>query len=273
MSTVEVGELTFDVDVAGPENGTPVMLLHGWPQDRRSWRGVASRLADEGLRVIVPDQRGYSPGARPLEVSAYRTSVLAQDVVDIAAALGHDRFHLVGHDWGAAVAWVVATAHASHVLSLTAVSVPHLAAYGQALTVDPDQQQRAAYIGLLRQEGRAERVLLEDDAARLRAMYGGDLDPADEQAYAEHFQQPGALTASINWYRAMGPELGSTPDVTVPTTFVWGSDDLALGRYGAERTRDHVTGDYRFVEVPGGHWLPDTHPDLLAQEILARVRG
>lgn len=273
MSAVQAGGLTFDVDLLGPEDGTPVVLLHGWPQDRRSWRAVADRLAAERLRVIVPDQRGYSPGARPEGVEHYRTSTLAQDVVDIAAALGHDRFHLVGHDWGAAVSWVVATAHADHVLSLTAVSVPHLSAYNEALSVDPDQQQRAAYIGLLRQEGRAERVLLEDDAARLRAMYGGDIDPADEQAYAERFQEPGVLTASVNWYRAMGPELASTPDVTVPTTFVWGESDLALGRYGAERTGDHVTADYRFVKVDGGHWLPDTHPDLLASEILARVRG
>jgi len=273
MMTVQVEDLVFDVETFGPEDGVPVVLLHGWPQDARSWRPVASRLADDGLRVVVPDQRGYSPGARPEGVDAYATTVLAQDVVAIMAELGHDRFHLVGHDWGAAVAWVVATAHADHVLSLTAVSVPHLAAYNEALSVDPDQQQRAAYIGLLRQEGKAERLLLEDDGARLRAMYGGDVDPADEQAYVERLREAGAMTASLNWYRAMGPELGSTPDVTVPTTFVWGADDLALGRYGAERCGDHVTADYRFVEVPGGHWLPDTHPDLLAREILARVRG
>src|SRR5690606_34594295 len=105
MSTLTVGELTFDVDVLGPEDGTPVVLLHGWPQDRRSWRAVADRLVAEGLRVIVPDQRGYSPGARPEGIENYRADLLAQDVVDIAATLGHDRFHLVGHDWGAAVSW------------------------------------------------------------------------------------------------------------------------------------------------------------------------
>lgn len=273
MTTVEARGLAFDVDLYGPEDGTPVLLLHGWPQDARSWREVAERLAAEGVRAIVPDQRGYSPGARPEGVDSYGTDVLAQDAVEIAAALGHDRFHLVGHDWGAAVSWVVATAHAEHVLSLTAVSVPHLTAYNEALTVDPDQQQRAAYIGLLRKPGKAEEVLLADGAARLRAMYGGDLDAADESAYVERFSEPGVLTASLNWYRAMGPELASTPDVTVPTTFVWGENDLALGRYGAERCGDHVTADYRFVKVDGGHWLPDTHPDLLASEILARVRG
>ncbi|MBC9227259.1 alpha/beta fold hydrolase [Aeromicrobium sp. 636] len=273
MSVVEVGDLTFDVDVLGPQDGTPVVLLHGWPQDRRSWREVADRLAAQGLRVIVPDQRGYSPGARPEGVESYGSDLLAQDVVDIAAALGHDRFHLVGHDWGAAVSWVVATGHADRVLSLTAVSVPHLAAYNEALSTDPDQQQRAAYIGLLRRPGKAEQILLEDDGARLRAMYGGAVAPDDEAAYADRFSQPGALTATLNWYRAMGPELSATPAVTVPTTFVWGASDQALGRYGAERCGDHVTADYRFVEVDGGHWLPDTHPDLVATEVLARVLG
>ncbi|MBA4607172.1 alpha/beta hydrolase [Aeromicrobium sp. Marseille-Q0843] len=273
MSTVEAAGLTFDLDLFGPEDGTPVVLLHGWPQDRRSWRGVAERLAAEGLRVVVPDQRGYSPGARPEGVEHYRAEILADDVVAIMAALGHERFHLVGHDWGAAVSWVVATRHADRVLTLTAVSVPHLAAYNEALAGDPDQQQRGAYIGLLRRPGKAEEVLLEDDGARLRAMYGGDVEPEDEAAYVDKLAEPGALTATLNWYRAMGPELSATPEVTVPTTFVWGATDLAIGRYGAERCGDHVSGDYRFVEVDSGHWLPDTHPDLLASEILERVRS
>lgn len=272
-STVDVDDLTFEVEVLGPEDGEPVVLLHGWPQDRRSWRAVAQRLVDEGLRVIAPNQRGYSPDARPEGVENYHTDVLARDVVAIAEAFGHERFHLAGHDWGAAVSWVVAARHPDRLLSLTAVSVPHLAAYNEALAVDEDAQQRATYIGLLRRPGKAEDVLLEDDAVRLRAMYGDDVEPADVDAYAALFAQPGALTSTLNWYRAMGPELSSTPDVTVPTTFIWGANDLAIGRYGAERSADHVTGDYRFVEVDGGHWLPDTHPDLVATEILARVRG
>jgi len=271
MTSVTLGDLTFDVDLYGPEDGTPVLLLHGWPQSKLSWRGVAERLAAKGLRVIAPDQRGYSPGARPEGVEHYRTDLLARDAVDLAAALGHDRFHLVGHDWGASVAWVVAGHHADHVLSLTAVSVPHLAAYNEALAVDPDAQQRASYIGLLRTPGKAEEVLLADGARRLRAMYGDDVPAEDRDAYVELYASDGMLTATLNWYRAMDASLSTTPKTSVPTTFVWGAEDLAIGRYGAERCGDHVTGDYRFVEVPAGHWLPDTHPDLLADEILARI--
>ncbi len=279
MSTtaVTIGDLTFDVtfDVTfdGPEGGEPVVLLHGWPQDASSWAPVATRLAATGLRTIVPDQRGYSPGARPEGVEHYRTDTLAEDVVAIADALGYETFHLVGHDWGAAVAWVVAARHGDRLRSLTAVSVPHLAAYGEALATDPDAQQRATYIGLLRQPGKAEEVLLENDAARLRAMYGGALSTEAENAYVDRFSQPGAMTGALNWYRAMGADLASTPPVNVPTTFVWGNDDLAIGRYGAERCGNHVTADYRFVEVEDGHWLPDTQTDLLVEEILARTSG
>lgn len=273
MSTLTIDDLTFQIDVLGPENGDPVLLLHGWPQDARSWQTVAHRLAEEGLQVIVPNQRGYSPDARPEGVENYHTDVLAQDVLSIAEALGHERFHLVGHDWGASVAWVVAAKHPERLLSLTAVSVPHLAAYNEALSVDPDAQERAKYIGLLRRPGKAEEVLLEDDGARIRAMYGGDVPLTDVDAYIDRLSQPGALTATLNWYRAMTADLGSLPAVPVDTTFIWGAHDLAIGRYGAERCADHVTGDYRFVEVDAGHWLPDTHPDLVVDEVLRRIRG
>lgn len=271
MTAVDANGFTFDVDIDGPEDARPVILLHGWPQDRRSWRAVTERLNEVGLRTIVPDQRGYSPGARPEGVEHYTTAALADDVVAIADALGIERFDLVGHDWGAAVAWVVAGAHPDRLRSLTTVSVPHLAAYAEALTQDADAQERATYIGLLRQPGKAEEILLEHDGQRLRAMYQGAVRSEDEDAYVDRFGAPGALTATLNWYRAMGAELSSTPPTTVPTTFVWGTDDLAIGRYGADRCADFVTADYRFVEVDGGHWLPDTQPDLLFTEISARI--
>lgn len=271
LEAVTVGDLTFDVAVDGAPDGPPILLLHGWPQDRRSWDRVAARLVDAGYRTIAPDQRGYSPGARPEGVEAYRTTTLAEDVIAIADALDLSSFTLVGHDWGAAVAWLVASTHPDRIDGLVAVSVPHLAAYGEALAQDEDAQARATYIGLLRQPGKAEEVLLDGDGARLRSMYQGAVSAADEDAYVDRLSEPGALTATLNWYRAMGPELATTPPTAVPTTFVWGSQDLAIGRYGAERCADHVTGDYRFVEVEAGHWLPDTHPDLLADEILARA--
>lgn len=271
-SQVPVGDLTFDLWADGPADGDPVLLLHGFPQSAAGWSLVAPLLSGAGLRVLAPNQRGYSPGARPLDVQSYTGDALVGDVAGLLDALGLDSVHLVGHDWGAAVAWPFAVTHPDRVRSLTAVSVPHLAAYGRALRDDPDQQQRGAYIGLLRQAGKAEDVLLADDAARLRAMYQGAV-PAEQ--VAEHLDlltQPGALTAALNWYRAMTADLRELAPVTVPTTYVWSDDDMALGRVGAEDCVNHVTGPYEFVELSGiTHWIPEQAPDALAEAILRRV--
>lgn len=273
-TAVAVGDLTFDVRLDGPEDGTPVVLLHGFPATSLTWSHVVPSLVDAGLRVVAPDQRGYSPGARPSDVAAYATDRLAQDVVSLADALGLDGFHLVGHDWGAAVAWYVAAHHGHRLETLTAFSVPHLAAYNAALTHDADARERGAYIGLLRQEGKAEEVLLADDARRLRAMYQGAV-PADlVDAYVAQLQEPGALTAALGWYRAMTSDLAGLPSVDVPTTFVWSDDDLAIGRAGADACGAHVTGDYRYEVLEGvTHWIPEQAPEAAAAAILARVRS
>lgn len=272
MPRVEVGDLVFDTSITGPGDGDPIVALHGFPQTSASWSALTPRLVKAGLRVIAPDQRGYSPGARPSGVDDYLTETLADDVLGLAGALGLDTFHLVGHDWGAAVAWVVAARHPGRLRSLTVVSVPHLAAYGRALQDDPDQQQRASYIGLLRQEGRAEELLLADGARRLRAMYGEHVPAEHADLYVETLSAPGALTAALSWYRAMRADLVDLPAVEVPTTYVWSDGDLAIGRGPAEACAGHVTGDYTFVELSGvSHWIPEEAPDALADAILDRI--
>ncbi|EME64035.1 MULTISPECIES: alpha/beta fold hydrolase [Rhodococcus] len=269
---VTLGDLTFDVHTAGPVDGTPVVLLHGFPETARSWESVAPRLAEAGLRVLVPDQRGYSPGARPDGVAAYTIDLLVGDVIGLLDATGLDRVHLVGHDWGAAVAWQVAARHPDRISTLTAVSVPHLAAYGWALREDADQQARAAYIKLLRQEGKAEHVLLEDDARRLRAMYGDRVSRESIDEYVRVLSEPGALTAALNWYRAMTREFSELAPVRVPTTYVWSTADSALGRAGAERCGEFVDAPYEFVVLDDvSHWIPEEAPDALAKTILARI--
>jgi pimeloyl-ACP methyl ester carboxylesterase len=223
--------------------------------------------------VVAPDQRGYSPGARPEGVEHYAIDLLAEDVLGLADALGWDTFHLIGHDWGAAVAWYTAAHHAGRLRTLTTLSVPHLAAYNRALRDDPDQQERAAYIGFLRIEGKAERLLLEDDARRLREMYAG-IVPADQaDTYIARLSEPGALTGALSWYRAMTSALGDLPDVLVPTTLIWGNDDLAIGRAPVEECAQHVAADYALVELDASHWLPEQEPDAVVDAVLARVRS
>ena len=276
IQQVDVGDLTFDVRVDGPADGRPVLLLHGFPQTSLSWAAVTPLLTEAGLRTYAPDQLGYSPGARPDEVAAYSTPNLAQVTADLITALDVPVADVVGHDWGANVAWALGAWHPDRVRSLTAVSVPHPAAYTAAYRADPEQRERSSYIRLFWQAGKAEEVLLADDARRLRRMLtGADGDTGvraeavDE--YVAVLSAPGALTAALNWYRAMG--LGPKVDtVDVPTTYVWSDGDVAIGRTAAEACVNFVTGDYRFVELPGvTHWVPEQAPKGLATAILDRI--
>jgi pimeloyl-ACP methyl ester carboxylesterase len=271
----DVGDLTFDVRVDGPDGGRPVLLLHGFPETSLSWAAVTPLLAEAGLRTYAPDQMGYSPGARPGEVGAYALPSLAQVTADLMTALEIPRADVVGHDWGANVAWALAAWHPDRVRSLTAVSVPHPSAYTAAYRGDPEQKERSAYIRLFWQEGKAEEVLLADGARRLRRMLGSRSEtgiPEDAAAeYVEVLSAPGALTAALNWYRAMSSATPVDP-VEVPTTYVWSDGDVAIGRTAAEGCAGFVTGDYRFVELPGvTHWIPEQAPRELAAVILDRI--
>ncbi|GAA2873651.1 alpha/beta hydrolase [Streptomyces mexicanus] len=270
-TSVRVGELTFDVATAGPQTGTPVLLLHGFPETSACWRPMAPTLTAAGLRLYAPDQRGYSPGARPEGVDAYRIEHLVADVIGLLDALGIARAHLVGHDWGAIVGWFAAAWHPDRVQTLTAVSVPHPAAFGWAVAHDADQQQRSAYIKAFRRPG-TEDKLLADDCRRLRAAFGGDVDLPLVEEHLHRLSEPGALGAALSWYRAMTAEFAALDPVTVPTTYVWSDGDAYLGRAGALRCRRFVSGPYRFVELAGiSHWIPEQAPHRLADEVLHRV--
>ncbi len=267
---VDVGDLTFDVRTDGPENGRPVLLLHGFPQTSLSWAAVTPLLAEAGLRTYAPDQLGYSPGARPQESQAYALTNLVQVTADLMAALDVPVADVVGHDWGANVAWALAGWHPDRVRTLTAVSVPHPTAYTLAYRADPEQKERSAYIKLFWQAGKAERVLLEDDGRRLRRLLDG-VDPEAADAYVAHLSAPGALTAALDWYRQMSSGTRVEP-VGVPTTYVWSDGDVAIGRTAAQACADQVTADYRFVDLPGvSHWIPEHAPGDLAQAVLDRV--
>ncbi|MGH3457234.1 alpha/beta fold hydrolase [Aeromicrobium sp.] len=274
LEPVTVGDLTFDVRTLGPDDGEPVMLLHGFPETSLSWSAVAPILAEAGFRVFAPDQRGYSPDARPTSISDYAMENLVADVLGLADALGLGTFHLVGHDWGAAVGWVVAAHHGDRLRTFTAVSVPHLAAYNTALRGDSDQQERASYIRLMRQEGKTEEVLSADDGRRLGAMYDGKIPATHVDAYLDFFREPAALTGALAWYRAMTAALADLPSVSVPTTFVWSDGDWAIGRASAEACEQHVTGPFTFVELTDvSHWIPEEAPAVLADATLDRLRG
>lgn len=265
--------LVFDVAEQGDPGGRELLLLHGFPQTHRSYDALAARLAPRGLRLLAPDQRGYSPGARPTEVAAYNLLELVGDAVRILDACRIERADVVGHDWGAVVGWVLAATRPQRVRTLTAVSVPHPAAMAAAVADESSgQRERSSYIQLFRQPGKAEDLLLEGGAKRLRAIYE-PLPDAAAEPHVRALSDPATLTAALAWYRATrfadGADSTAIPHVTVPTTYVWSTDDIAIGRAAAELCGQYVTGPYRFVELDGiSHWIPDQAPDALAGAIL-----
>ncbi len=276
---IELGEvtangLTFNVRLAGPEDGDPVLLLHGFPQSSLEWEAQLRALASAGYRAIAPDQRGYSPGARPEAVEDYAIDHLLADVTAIAAAFGHATFHLVGHDWGGFVAWAYAWRHPEVVRTLTIVSVPHPAAFASVYASDPEQQTKSSYLDWLRNDPEVEAVMLANDGEGFRAGLTGAPDSAIDE-YVRLHSQPGALSAAINWYRAMVPGfVGTLGPISQPTLYVWGSEDIALGRLAAEATVDHVAGPYRFEVFEGvSHWIPEEVPDQLNELLLEHLRS
>lgn len=270
MEQIEIaaGELTFDALVAGPDDGGVVLLLHGFPQSKEMWEPQLEALAGAGYRAVAVDQRGYSPRARPAEVDQYRIANLVDDALAVA---GPAPFHVVGHDWGAAVGWHLAAKHPERIRTLTALSVPHPLAFATAL-VSPGSDQRAqsGYVAFFRMKEVAEETLLNGGLAAMLAAsaYPGDID---ERVRA--MSQPGMLTAALNWYRAIDLSLvQGVNHVTVPTLYIWSTGDVALAREGAEATARHVDGPYRFEVLPAvSHWIAEQVPEELNRLLLEHL--
>lgn len=271
--------LTFDVRELGPPGGDPVLLLHGFPQRGDSWHAVATRLSEAGFRTLAPDQRGYSPGARPSGRRAYRLGEMVADALAVVDQLaGPDaRVHVVGHDWGAAVAWRLAARHADRVRTLTAVSVPPPGAYLRSLFTTR-QGLASWYVYAFQLPWLPERLFSARGglfSRRLVAVLrrtGQSREAAERDAAG--VADPAALTGAINWYRGAFSEPPGDPDppVRVPTLFVWSDGDTALTRQSTELVHEHVAGPFRYAELRGvSHWIPDAAPDQLAELVLEHV--
>jgi pimeloyl-ACP methyl ester carboxylesterase len=198
---------------------------------------------------------------------------LVGDALAVADAVSADgTFDLAGHDWGASVAWHLAGQHPDRVRSLTAASVPHLAAYGRAVREDVEQRRMVGYIGRFRGDAAVADELLADDARELRRLVGPRLPAAALDRYLRAIGDRDGLDAALAWYRANGAELHDLGPVAVPTTFVWGAFDPYIGRAAARACGDFVNGEYRYVELEEvGHWIPEEAPETLASEIARRV--
>jgi pimeloyl-ACP methyl ester carboxylesterase len=266
--------LTFDVLDAGPADGDPVVLLHGFPQDATAWARVAPALHQHGLRTLAPDQRGYSPMARPRGRAQYRLRETTADVLGLLDAAGLASAHVVGHDWGGIAGWALAAWHPDRVRTLTALSVPHPAAMAKAM-VTSDQALRSYYMGLFQLPLLPERLLLAGKGAALRRMlrHGGLPEDVVEH-YVARMREPGALSAALGWYRAIPfGARDAVGTVRVPTLHIWSTGDAFLGRAGIEATQRFVDAPYRLEvldDVP--HWIPELASDRVAELVTAHVR-
>ncbi len=269
-------ELTFDVTDVGPAEAEAIVLLHGYPQSSASWRSVVPGLTAAGYRALAPDQRGYSPGARPVGRRAYVMSELVADVLALADQAGIDRFHVVGHDWGGAVAWALGTDHPDRLRTLTVLSTPHPGAFLRS-TVTSGQALRSWYMGLFQIPRVPEWLsLVGDGRVALSSMRRSGLSEERANEYLAGMREPGAVTGALNWYRAIPFEAAAVRQaqpVTVPTLYVWSTKDVALGRKAAELTERHVSGPYRLEILEGvSHWIPEEAPDAVVRLVLDHVR-
>jgi pimeloyl-ACP methyl ester carboxylesterase len=261
--------LRFDVLDSGPADGEAVVLLHGFPQQPSTWDQVSARLNDAGLRTLVPSLRGYTATSRPRPRRAYAATETTADVVALLDAAGLDRAHIVGHDWGAGPAWGMGSWYPDRAASLTVLSTPHPAAFTRSLARS-GQGLRSWYMGFFQLPAAPEALVVRTLEWTLRQSGL----PADwARTYAAAMAEPGVLSGAINWYRGIPFTTRSFRRIRVPTTYVWGRHDPALGRHAAEATAAYVVAPYTFVDLDAGHWLPECEPEAVAEAILARVRG
>jgi pimeloyl-ACP methyl ester carboxylesterase len=271
MARIQANGLGFEVADEGA--GTPVVLLHGFPDTSDLWRHQVAALTGAGFRTIAPDMRGRGKSDRPANVAEYALSKIVGDVTGIMDALGVQRAHVVGHDWGAAVAWLVAMLAPDRVDHLVAISV---GAPGAAGLPTLETLQKSWYRILIQFEGLAEDLMQRQDWYLLRQLLQGGGEEFDR--YIANLSPPGALTAGFNWYRANlpverligsrggGPQL---PPVAAPTMGVFGTADQALTEDAMVRSASKVTGPWRYERLEGvGHFIPLDAPEQLNKLLL-----
>ena len=274
MQQYRNGDLTFDVDDSGPADGEVVVLLHGYLENRTSWHALTPLLTAAGYRVLAPDQRGYSPGARPLRRRDYRTHLLAGDVVALADAAGAKAVHVVGHDWGGAVAWAFASLHPGRCTTVTSLCTPHPKAL-IASFVRSTQLLRSWYMLLFQLPFVPEMSLrgAGAKAARRKLVATGLPAEAADRYLAPLVADPAAARAALNWYRALPLSRPLRGSITVPALYVYPTGDAFLGRAAADLTGRHVSAPYRYEVLDGlSHWLPEEAPDEIAALLTSHFR-
>lgn len=267
---IQANDLVFRARIYGSSNDGPgVIMLHGHPETSIMWEPLAIVAAEQGYRVIAFDQRGYSPGARPEGVAAYEADNQVSDVVAVADRMGFKQFHLIGHDWGAVIAWSTAILEPERLSSLTAMSIPHPQSLKAMVVDDPP-----AYIKLFSLPWLAEATLLFNGMAGYHDTYSEQSDEEIDE-YISVFSEPGASTAALNWYRAIQDSLllidSSDPKICLPTVFIYGDREFWVTPGYLQHQRTLMGAHYQELELEAGHWLIQRHPEAVISEVLGQL--
>jgi pimeloyl-ACP methyl ester carboxylesterase len=277
--------IALNVVKAGPGDAPAIILLHGFPESHRTWRALVPLLEDR-FRLIMPDQRGFGASDKPAAVAAYETDVLLADLFALADALGLQRFALVGHDWGGAIAWLAAIRGDPRITRLAIVNSPHPLIFQKSLIEDADQRAASQYMRAFREpamEAGIERMGFDAffDKTFARHIDIAAISPEERRAYIHDWSAPGALTGMLNWYRAsriIVPAVGETaalpawvtqrfPKIAIPTLVVWGMKDRALLPVQLDGL-DRLVADLTIKRLTdAGHFAPWEAPDAVASAL------
>ena len=272
-----INQFEYLIRVAGMQNKGPnLVLLHGFPESSIMWDALARQAARDGFRVLAFDQRGYSPGARPTDVAQYRIDTLAADVAKIADAVGFGTFHLVGHDWGAAVGWKAVMNFPERILTWTALSIPHFGAFLDGVVHDPEQKKRSSYFGFFQRPLLPEFLFTYNGQKGMKKLLANLPEPHRNE-YLSILAEPGALTAELNWYRAMDVNAlvaGRTLNqpITRPTLFIWGTKDFAIAPSVVTKQRPFIRGPYQEIRLDADHALMQHQEKAVIETVLAHLK-
>jgi len=260
--------LIFDCRVAGDKSDALVIFLHGFPETAFMWKNLISDISKHGFFCIAPNLRGYSNKACPSGKKNYTLDKLASDVMGIAKAMGRDKFHLVGHDWGAGIGWKVVHDYPNSILSWTGISVPHLQAFGEAIIKDSKQNRMSQYIKSFQWPILPEKMIRKNDFELFKKLWKHSSN-AEIEDYLSVFRNRKKLTASLNYYRSnykllkKAAERQILGDIQVATLFIWGEKDMAIGSVAVENGHKFMKNDYVFLKLDAGHWLIQTkYPEI-----------
>jgi pimeloyl-ACP methyl ester carboxylesterase len=278
-SVIKTNGIRLHVVQAGPKSGVPILLLHGFPEFWYGWRKQIPALAAADCRVIVPDQRGYNLSDKPKGIKSYRIEELVKDTLGLIDALEYEKVNLVGHDWGALVAWMLAIKHPERLHRLGIINVPHPAVMWRFLRRDFEQMRRSLYALFFQLPRLPETILRLGNwsvaaSGMRRSGNPNAFTEADLEKYKEAWSQPGAMTAMLNWYRAAAryqPEFTNDMPVKIRTLILWGVRDFALSHRMARPSLDYCDEGNLIFFPDATHWVQHEEADEVNRQLLAFI--